>query len=91
MDLYKGTIVIRINSTQKPIGVPVHAHDSWTAKAAIEAQYGGSFVNCWGGQRNYGPVKVYRTIIATDRRRPMRSVIAPESGQLAGADGSLSS
>lgn len=49
MDLYAGTIVIRINGTQKPIDVQVHARDSWTAKATIEAQYGGSFVSWWRG------------------------------------------
>ena len=51
MELYEGTIVIRINGTQKPIDVQVHAHDSWTAKATIEAQYGGSFFHWWRGQR----------------------------------------
>ncbi|WP_432382558.1 hypothetical protein [Duganella sp. P38] len=49
MDLYEGTIVIRINGTQKPIDVRVHAHNSWNAKAAIEAQYGSSFVSWWRG------------------------------------------
>lgn len=33
----------------KAVRCPIHAHNSWTAKAAIEAQYGGSFVSWWRG------------------------------------------
>jgi len=49
MDLYEGTIVIRINGSEKPIEVQVRADNSWRAKDAIEAQYGSSFVRWWRG------------------------------------------
>ena len=49
MDLYEGTIVIRINGTQKPVDVQVHARNSWAARDIIEAEYGGSLVSWWRG------------------------------------------
>ncbi len=55
MDLYEGTIVIRISGAQKPIDVQVNARDSWAAKTAIEAQYGSSFVSWWRGPTHASP------------------------------------
>lgn len=49
MDLYGGTIVIRANGSEMTMDVQVRADNYWRAKAAIEAQYGASFLRWWRG------------------------------------------